>query len=255
MLYKKWIEDLTKGNFAWLNFIKPLFNSLIKMCDDIYSYSFNFFGAVFEIKYLSTLLIFVAISYIFKLISQVVEMIETGYLKTRKVYKKTEETLINKKLQADTTLEQVQITKYTIVVSTQIKRKFSHREIHVDIEEQNKLLNDFLTQKTGKAPVLYNGGFMYQFNNFDRIDNVLDTIFKVMKSNSMIDYAFCVQVGDNPKQLDKLISLYHFGKVTMAADTAYRYKFNASHRYQTSQVGIFQYDNGTIEAHEFKEIL
>ena len=41
----------------------------------------------------------------------------------------------------------------------------------------------------------------------------------------------------------------------MAADTAYRYRYNETHKYQTAQVGVFQNGDSTLEVHEFKEIL
>ena len=41
----------------------------------------------------------------------------------------------------------------------------------------------------------------------------------------------------------------------MASDTAYRYGFNENKRYQISQMGIFQYEQDTIEIHQFKEVL
>ena len=80
-------------------------------------------------------------------------------------------------------------------------------------------------------------------------------LFKLINSNAPIEYAICVQVGDDSQKLNKLIDLKFFGKISMASDTAYRYKFNESHRYSTSQLGIYQYEGGTMEAHEFKEIL
>ena len=40
---------------------------------------------------------------------------------------------------------------------------------------------------------------------------------------------------------------------TMAADTSYRYRYNETHRYQTSQIGVFQYGDKTLEVHEFKQ--
>ena len=39
----------------------------------------------------------------------------------------------------------------------------------------------------------------------------------------------------------------------MAADTSYRYRYNETHRYQTSQIGVFQYGDKTLEVHEFKQ--
>ena len=122
-------------------------------------------------------------------------------------------------------------------------------------QEQNKMLNDFMIKKTLVKPEEYKGGFLYQFENFDKIDTVLDAVFKLVNSSAPIEPAVCIQVEGDMQKLDKLIDLKYFGKVIMAADTRYRYKFNETHRYQTSQVGIFQYGDGTIEVHEFKEIL
>ena len=101
----------------------------------------------------------------------------------------------------------------------------------------------------------YDGGFLYQFNSFNEIDSVLDTLFKVIHSNAPLDYSICIQAGEDMRQLVKLMDLKNFGKITMAADTSYRYRFNASHRYATSQIGVFQFENRTLEVHEFNEIL
>ena len=51
-----------------------------------------------------------------------------------------------------------------------------------------------------------------------------------------------------------LISAIILPSVTaMAADTSYRYRYNETHRYQTSQIGVFQYGDKTLEVHEFKQ--
>ena len=44
-----------------------------------------------------------------------------------------------------------------------------------------------------------------------------------------------------------------YTSITMAADTSYRYRYNETHRYQTSQIGVFQYGDKTLEVHEFKQ--
>ena len=116
-------------------------------------------------------------------------------------------------------------------------------------------MNEFISEKTAVIPMTMNGGFLYEFMDFDKIDTVLDVLFKVLHSNAPIDYAICIQSGDNMEQLTKLSTLNHFGMISMAADTAYRYRFNETHRYQTTQVGVFQNGDRTLEVHEFKEIL
>ena len=112
-------------------------------------------------------------------------------------------------------------------------------------------------EKLEIAPIPYDGGFMYSFTDFNKIDSVLKILFKVLHSTTPLDYSICIQAGEqtpeNIRQLNKLISLKHFGKITMAADTSYRYRYNETHRYQTSQIGVFQYGDKTLEVHEFKQ--
>ena len=146
------------------------------------------------------------------------------------------------------------IKKYVVTIHTALKPKFSHAELKFDINEQNNLMKDFIYDKLRVDPVDYEGGFMYSFDNFDKVDNILDVLFKVMGSSAPIDYAICIQSGGDMKQLNKLISLKYFGKIIIAADTCYRYKFNTTHRYYTSQIGIFQYGQRTMEAHEILRI-
>jgi hypothetical protein len=40
----------------------------------------------------------------------------------------------------------------------------------------------------------------------------------------------------------------------MLSNTHYRYKFNNGHKYGTSQLGLFQKENDTIEVFEYIEI-
>ncbi len=255
MLLLYWINNLASFNWSWLGFIKPFLDSLLAIANSIYSVSFNLFGAVFEFKYLSALIILILASLCFKLLDFSVNLLEGLYLSTRFLCKKTEEKFLNKKLQNDMEKEEKSLNKYTVVITTQIKKKFAHQELHINIDEQNKLMNDFIFSKTNIKPMIFSDSFIYKFKDFNDIDTILDTLFKILKSNAPLDYAICIQIEGNDNQINKLVELKHFGKITMAADTAYRYRFNASHRYQTSQAGLFQYDGGTLEVHEFKEIL
>lgn len=250
-----WVQNLTQAQWGWLAFITPFLGWLVDLANKIYSVSFNFFGAVFELKYFSALLILIIVSLCMNLLIYVVNFIECAYNSAHFVYKKTEEFAMNKSLQASVEKEEKRLKKYSILIHTKIKKKYSHQELNININQQNKLMNDFITEKLCVKPMLLDGGFLYQFNDFDKIDSVLDIMFKVLKSNAPLDYAICIQINDNLNQLKKLSGLNHYNQITIAADTAYRYKYNASHKYAVSQVGIFQYDFKTIEVHEFKEIL
>ena len=255
MLLCYWIQNLTNSNWQWLAFISPFLAWLVETANKIYSVSFNLLGAVFELKYFSALLILVILSFSMNLIITLVNLIECGYKGAHFVYKKTEEIAMNKSLQADIENKEKKIKKYFVLINTKIKKQYSHQIVDIDISEQNNLMNKFITEKTSIKPMFFNGGFLYSFNDFDNIDTVLDILFKVLESKAPLDYSICIQVNNNMEQLQKLASLKHYGQITIAADTAFRYRYNTEQKYQTSQLGIFQNGNKTLEVHEFKEIL
>ena len=255
MLLCYWVQNLTGADWAWLGFIKPFLDGLLDFTNSIYSVTFEIWGAKFEFKYFSAVIILTAGVYLMNLFIMLANILEGAYKSAHFVAKKTQEVIFNKELNVNITREEKKIKKYSVLIKTQIKKKYAHAELNVNLDEQNKLMNKFISEKTAVIPMMMDGGFLYEFMDFDKIDTVLDVLFKVMHSNAPIDYAICVQSGDNIKQLTKLSTLNHFGMISMAADTAYRYKYNETHRYQTTQVGVFQNGDRTLEVHEFKEIL
>ena len=255
MLVCYWVQNLTNADWTWLGFIKPFLDGLLELANSIYSVSFDFFGATFEFKYFSAIIILVALIYLMNLCILLSNIVEGAYKSAHFVAKKTQEAIFNKGLQENITREEKKITKYSVLIKTKLKKKYAHAELNVNIDEQNKLMNQFITEKTSVKPMILDGGYLYNFNDFYKVDAVLDVLFKVLHSNAPITYAICIQVGDNFEQLKKLATLNHFGIVSMAADTAYRYKYNETHRYQTSQIGLFQNGDKTLEVHEFQEIL
>ncbi len=255
MLLFFWVETLTSANWGWLDFIRPLLESLVKTGNLIFSGSLNLFGALFEFKFAIALIILVACFYIMNFFIMLTNIVEDIYDDGRRAYKKTEEKIMNKTLQDNVKREEKKISKYMVFIQTTLKKKFTHKELNINVDEQNRLMNEFLAEKIGTIAMNYDGGFLYQFNDFNQIDEVLDALFRVIHSNAPLDYAISIQAGENLTQLKKIASLKYFGKITMAADTAYRYKYNTSHRYGTSQIGIFQNGDTTLELHEFKEIL
>ena len=250
-----WINNLAGYSWKWLNFIKPFFEWALGITDKIYSASYNLLGAVFEFKYFILLIIFILLAYLSNVLIDGLCSLEILYSNTRNKYKKNVQTEFNKKLIADIEQKEIKITDYSIIIKTQLKTKFMHDEIKIDIEEQNKKMCDFIFQKTALKPAIYQGSFLYSFDNFDNIDTVLDVMNKLLKSTAPLDYAICIQSDNNLEQLKKLSELNLFGKMIMAADTSYRYRFNKSHRYQMSLVGLFQNGETTLEVHEFQEIV
>lgn len=255
MLTLYWIQDLLQADWGWIKIFAPFFDFLLAISYKISSYSFDVFGISFEMKYLIAVIILTAISYIFKHLDSLVDIIENFYKKTRNFLHKTEEFVINKQLQSDAKEEQSKLKKFNVHIQTELKTKYSNENLNINIDEQNKLMNDFLIKKTGIMPSKYKEGFVYQFYDFDKIDETLDILFKLINSEAPIKYAISIQVGNNIEQFDKIIDLKHFGKISMAADTNYRYKFNKIKKYKTAQIGLFQYKDDTLELHEFKENL
>lgn len=255
LLVLYWIQNLTHANWAWLGFIKPLLDGLLDVANSIYSVSFNIFGAVFELKYLSAVIILVLISLVLKLLSFFVSMLQGVYESARFVCKKTEEAIFNKQLQAGQKWQQKKLTKYTVAIHTRLNVRYAYQESKINIDELNMQMNKFLTDALNTKPSVYQGGYVYNLDNFENIDTVLDALFKVINSQAPLSYAICIQIGDNQEQLNKLIELKNYGKITMASDTAYRYGFNTNKRYNVVQAGIFQCENRTIELHEFNEAL
>lgn len=254
MLMLYWIQHLAQLDWAWLGFIAPLLNGFIAAGEMVSDSSINFFGAIFEYKYIWALAFMGILYFILNLLKIGTEVMEEAYDNARRAVNKMKENSFNNQLKKEQNNEQLAIKKYQIFVSTSIKKKFCHTELSINIEEQNKIMNKFLIEKLGISPTVYRDGYLYSFNDFNKIDDVLDIFFKLISSKSPLNYFINVQILTNKidnKELDSLIDLKFENKISMLSDTAFRYKFNASHRYGVSQLGIYQKENLTIEAHEF----
>ena len=142
-----------------------------------------------------------------------------------------------------------------VLINTKLQKKFTNSKEKFNITEQNNIMNRFIFKKTKITYENYNDGFLYCFDNFNKIDDVLDILYKIKNSPSPLDYAICIQAGSDKTQLKKLADLQYFGKIVFYADTLLRYKCNNSHRYGTQTVGVFQQDDKSVEIHEFHEIL
>ena len=192
---------------------------------------------------------------ILKYLSERIDLIHVLYDKIYSSQKLLYEKSFNKRLNKKIEKEQIKISKYMIWIGTSLQKKFTNSIKNIDTDEQNKLMNDFIYKKTGAKYQLYENGFLYSFDDFNQIDSVLDILFKILKSNSPLDYKICVLLDLDTEILKKLIELNHLNKITACADTVLRYRYNDFHRYGTQCLGVYQKDNGTIEIHEFYEIL
>lgn len=259
MLLLYWIQNITNAQWGWLNFCVPFLNAFVEMGEMVSKESVNLLGAVFEYKYFIAVLFYVLIYFVAHLCICALTFLEDVYGDGRRVYKKMVENNFNTAIDTQMTAEEKRLKRYQIYVSAELKKKFSHRELGINLEEQLKIMNKFLIEKTGVSPETYEEGFLYSFENFEKIDQVLEIFFKLIKSNAPLDYVICVQVlGEDinreTNQLNRLIGLKFTNKISTLADTVWRYRYNKFHRYGTTQLGLFQADKDTVEAHEFHEI-
>ena len=257
MLLLYWIQNLIGANWAWIGFIKPFLDGLLKLANSIYSVTFDFLGATFEFKYVSAIVILLVANFALKLVEFGLCCLEGLYNSGRFLCKRAEEVTFNKSMKTKIEHAQKAITSYYVVINTYEKPKNPYDKSIVNMQEQNDIMNKFIYEQLGVTPKDFDGGFVYKFDNFEKIDSVLDVFFRVIKSKAPINYSVCVNiVSDNPVKdgeiLKKLNSLQYLGKIYMSAETALRYDYNRLRNYKLEQIGIYQYNKSTIDVYEFE---
>ena len=83
MLLFYWIQNITGANWAWLGFIKPFLDSLLDLANSIYSVTFDIFGAKFEFKYFSAVLILTIAIYLMNLFILIIHLAEGAHKSKR----------------------------------------------------------------------------------------------------------------------------------------------------------------------------
>lgn len=250
-----WLETIVKAQWNWLNFAKPIMDTILNFANSILPFSINLGDTALDGKFIIAIILLLLILLVLRFIIECISNLKDTYDDMHRSYKKAVENNFNRDLKNKVIKEEKQISKYMILIKTRLQKKFTNCPDKFSIPEQNSLMNDIIFNKTGVKYEIFENGFLYNFDNFNKIDDVLDVIFKIKKSSSPLDYAVCIQAGENFIQLKKLADLENFGKIIFCADTLLRYKCNNSHRYGTQNVGIFQTKEGSIEVHEFQEIL
>ena len=253
-----WLENMASFDWEWLGFITPLLDFFINIAERISNDSAYVLNTNFEYKYCIAIILLALFYFFGNILEKVFDFTKDMYLSGRRFVRKVEENTFNKTLEIQNNFEQKRIKKYQIYVQTFFKE---HRGItfeETSIEEENKNLNKFLISKTGVSPVKYKEGFLYTFNDFDHIDEILEYFFKVINSQAPLDYIICVQVlpknlTDEFDKMDRLIKINIKNKITTLADTVWRYDFNQNQKYNLTQLGLYQKDNDTFEVYEFNK--
>ena len=249
-----WIQHLIGLNLAWMNFAHPVLDWYIDTGAKISDGSIDIMGTVFEYKYILATSLYIITYFLVNFLNPVINEIE--YQKT--VYKKQKEASFNKALLQEQTAREVRVNKYKILVKTSIKKQFANANFGYTLEEQNRIMNKFLVEKTGVQPDVLEYGFLYSFSHFNKIDTILEIFFRLLKSNAPLDYVICVQTMDKSEseclnKIKMLAELKITNKITMLAETAYRYSFNETALYKTVILGEYQKPTGSIEVCGFVE--
>lgn len=250
-----WIQHLIGTEWVWLSFFYPILDSIIFVVEYLTPDSlFNTENYV-QYKYIASLLLLAVIYFSNRYILITVEMLENIYINVTSKVKKIREDKFNNDLIKNQKNEQNLIKKYVVYVSSSVNDKKSYGQ-EVSLDEQNKIMNKFLIEKTSVLPEVFEDGFLYKFNDFDSIDNVLDVFYKLLQSNAPLDYLIVVHAyksdfNSEIENLKKLIALKLVNKMYLSSETSYRYGFNKNKKYETSQLGIFQKDDITIEVLNF----
>ncbi len=252
MLSLYWIQNLIGAKWDWMAFIAPSLDWILEESNNIFPFSFDFWGKAFEAKYFCAAIIIFVIILILKIISLILEFARDFYEEMFVKYRKAKEDLFNEGLKTLVVLKERRTKNYSLYIQTGLSKKYLQKSMIIDTHEQNNLMNNFITERTRVTPIEYKQGFLFKFNNFDKIDSVIDILYRIINSPAPLRYLICIQAGDNEEQLNRLIALQEWGRILIAADTLYRYMCNENRRYKSKPVGIFQKDKSvnTLELHE-----
>lgn len=256
MLLFYWTQNLLGSHWGWLDFISPLLEFLVDIGEKISNGYIMLFHAVFEYKYAIAGFIFIIMYLLAHLMYKTTNLLEEFYCDSRRFVKKTNENRFNTSLQIKNTTEQLMITKFYVYATATIKPKFNNKNFNINLEEQKKEMARFITEKTGVFPQSHEGGFLYKYTSFDKIDKVIECLLKVVHAQTPLDYVIGIQIitGNSIKDMEQINTLKALdikNKITSFADTNYRYTFNKGRKYKTTQVGVFQKNGKTFEVHEF----
>ena len=171
-------------------------------------------------------------------------------------YLKSEERRINKELHNNIQRMNNKISYSFMYVELREKENASEK---VDLDEQYKILNQFLYSKTLVLPERSGEGYVYKFTTkIDHIDADLKYFFRALHSQAPVDYMFIFQViettFDNALfDVSKLKKAGIYNKIIMTPTTNLRYESNIKKDYNTGVVGNYVFAGESHSIYELKE--
>ena len=168
---------------------------------------------------------------------------------------KNEEKKVNAELHRNITKMNKKISSALFYV--EIKKKDSVY-LPVDLEEQFKLLNNFLYSKTHIIPEKKDNGFVYILQNVEKIDMYLPFFFKALSSSAPIDYLFVFQIIETDLEsamyeVSKIKNSGIYNKILMTPATNLRYENIDNKSYPTGVVGNYVFAGETHSIYELKD--
>lgn len=248
-----WVQSLLATTWSWAtipNFLAAPFVEIGKMFTDK---SLNIFGVVFEYKFFVAVIVLIVLYHVVNILIRINHFVLSFYHDTRLLISGNQEKQFNKKLQREQQKEQKVLKNYKLYIETFVKKNVFQK---VDLDEQNKIMNKFLIKNIATMPKPYNNGIVFSLYDFDNIDEILSYLYQLIDSKAPIDYQICIQISapdevETMDNLNKLIRLNIKNKITILADTVWRYKYVENAKNQSALIGTFQENDTTFEVHEF----
>lgn len=128
----------------------------------------------------------------------------------------------------------------------------------VDMEEQYRLLNQYLCSKLGVVSIKYGEGYLFKFANIETIDSSLIYFFNALKSKAPVDYMIIFQAIETTEpvsyyEIQKLKKAGLYNSIIMSPTTYLRYDYNENKAYTTGIIGNYILENDDISIYELKE--
>ncbi len=241
------------GGSSGFNFFKPA--AQVVMSISVIIWGGNTTGIFQAWEFITGVFLITGLFLILQFLKQRFSVLSKFFADLKIQYLKDEERKINKELRRD--IEKMNKNISACFIYVELKEK-EHIHEKVDIEEQYKLLNQFLYSKTSAIPEKNGYGYIYKFSNIEKIDTHLQYFFKAIHSQAPINYMFILQVvetsfGDALLEVSKLRNSGVYNKILMTPTTHLRYENNLVKTYSTGVVGDYVFEGMAHSIYELRE--